>query len=154
MLRFKQIIIIVLLLKAFGLSALAQNPSRIPYEESVHTYTCNGISVGAEYSFYITPLGNGSLILEDDLVGEFDFLNPNSGTVGNDGLATTEIIWNVGSSAQDYALWLEVAINGCSNSIFIGVSPQINNRSIGFELTASAECFNVEGNGFETKWFW
>lgn len=80
--------------------------------------------------------------------GDFNFIGSNSGIIVNDGIAATQIQWNTGSSLNTYKVWLDVEYNGCSNRIYIGVSPQPNNRTIGFGLTASTECFNLSGNDF------
>lgn len=124
--HLKHIIIIVLLLFAFGQTAKAQSSARQPYEGAMHTYTCNGISVGADYNFYITANADGSGVYDDGLTGEFDILNA-KGLVGDDGLATTQIKWNIGASAHIYYLWLEATVQGgCSNHIRIQISPQLN----------------------------
>jgi len=142
MTQYKQFIIFVLLLTFFGMLAKAQNSAKFPYEGSTHVYTCNGLSVGADYNFNITSSTGGVN------TGEFGFIGAISGIVGADGLATAEIQWNTGSSMNNYEVWLEVSISGCSNKIFLGVSPQPNNRSIGFDVVASTECFNLSGNSF------
>jgi hypothetical protein len=142
MIRFKKIIIFVLLLTSFGMLVKAQSTALFPDEGSIHSYTCNGISEGAGYIFYITAQ-TGSV-----LPGDFDFIGDISGIIGNDGLASVEIQWNTGSSLNQYDVWLEVTISGCSNKIFIGVSPQPNNRSSGFDVMASTECFNLSDNSF------
>jgi hypothetical protein len=142
MAQFKQFIIFVLMLSSFGMLVQAQSTALFPYEGSTHDYACNGISVGADYEFHITAK-TGSV-----LAGDFDFIGDVSGTIGSDGIATAQIQWNTGSSLNEYEVWLDVTIAGCSNRIFIGVSPQINNRSVGFDLTASTECFNLSDNSF------
>ena len=116
----------VLLLLSLGLSAEAQSSARQPYEGAMHAYTCNGISVGAGYNFYITANADGSGLYDDGLTGEFDIINAN-GVIGNDGLASTQIQWNTGASAHIYYVWLEATdIGGCSNHINIQIAPQIN----------------------------
>lgn len=139
--QLKQFVILVLLLVAFVYGAKAQGLSLVPVEGSTHDYTCNGISVGSTYTFNVVGKMAGQ-------PGEFDFIGNNSGIVGTDGLASTQIQWNTGSSLNQFEVWLEVSASGCSNKIFLGVSPQPNNRSIGFGLTASTECFNLLGNDF------
>ena len=131
----------VLLLVAFSTGISAQNLSLVPVEGSLHSYTCNGVTEGCNYTFNVVADNGG-------LPGDFDFIGSNSGIIGNDGIATTQIQWNTGSSLNTYKVWLDVELNGCSNRIYIGVSPQPNNRSIGFGLTASTECFNLTNNGF------
>jgi len=127
MTQFEHIIIPVLLLLALGQAANAQSTARQPYEGALHTYTCNGISVGAGYDFYITANADGSGRLDDGLTGEFDIINA-KGIVGDDGLASTPIQWNTGASAHKYYVWLEATApqGGCSNRINIQISPQIN----------------------------
>lgn len=124
--HFKHIIILVLLAVGFCPTAWAQSTASQPYEGSLHTYTCNGISVGAGYDFYITANADGSGLCDDGLTSEFDILNA-KGMVGDDGLATAQIQWNTGASAHPYYVWLEATDpGGCSNRIYIQVSPQLN----------------------------
>ena len=119
-------IIILLLLFSFGQAAIAQSTARQPYEGALHTYTCNGISVGAGYDFYITAKADGSGRYDDGLISEFDIINA-KGKVGGDGLASTQIQWNAGASSHIYYVWLEATdIGGCSNKINIQITPQIN----------------------------
>jgi hypothetical protein len=139
--QFKQYIILVFLALTFGYSANAQGLSLTPIEGSIHDYTCNGITEGSSYTFNVVAT-NGAQ------TGGYDFIGVNSGIIGNDGLASTQIQWNTGSSLNQYEVWLDVSISGCSNKIFIGVSPQPNNRSIDFDVVASTECFNIAGNNF------
>jgi hypothetical protein len=124
--KFKHIIILVLLAVGFSPTARAQSTARQPYEGALQTYTCNGITVGAGYQFYITANANGNGHYDDGLTGEFDIINAN-GKVGADGLASTQIQWNIGASAHVYYVWLEATdAGGCSNRINIQVTPQIN----------------------------
>jgi hypothetical protein len=124
--HLKHIIIIVITLIVIGLTAKAQNTDRQPYEGALHTYTCDGISVGAVYTFYMAAHSDGSGVYDDGLTGEFDIIKAN-GTVGDDGLASTPIQWNLGASAHVYYLFLEASIpGGCSNQISIQITPQVN----------------------------
>jgi hypothetical protein len=126
MTQLKHIIILVITLLALGLTAKAQSTARQPYDGAMHTYTCNGISVGAAYTFYMAAHADGSGIYDDGLTGEFDILNA-TGVVGGDGLASTQIQWNNGASQHIYYLWLEATIpGGCSNNIHIQITPQPN----------------------------
>lgn len=138
--------LVVLSILIAGISVKSQT-NLFPVEGSVHVYECTGISVGASYSFYVTD-ENGKM-LEDEFAVEFNFVNSNEGIVDNNGTAGTSILWKEGASKQSYKLWLEAIFDGCSNNIFIGISPTPNNRSIGFEALTSAECFSPGGNGFE-----
>lgn len=114
------------MLLAFGQIVKAQNTLLTPYEGSIHNYTCNGISVGVDYRFYITANSDGSGIYDDGLTGEFDILNTN-GVIGEDGLAATDVSWNTGASEHIYYLWLEATIpGGCSNNIHLRITPQVN----------------------------
>jgi hypothetical protein len=127
MTHFKHIIILVLVLFTLGFTVQAQSTARFPFEGASHTYTCNGISVGANYDFYMAANTDGSGRYDDGLTGEFDFINNTTGTVGDDGLATTNIQWNTGAAAHIYYLRLEVTIpGGCSNSINLQITPQAN----------------------------
>jgi hypothetical protein len=120
----KHIIIFVTMLIAFGLTVKAQSSTRTPSEGALVAYTCNGVSVGAGYSFYITANADGSGRYDDGLTGEFDIINA-TGTVGGDGLASTPIQWNIGASQHIYYLWMEATIaGGCSNNINIQITPQ------------------------------
>ena len=126
MFQFKPFIILAIMLFAFGQAAQSQSTARRPYEGAMHAYTCNGISVGAVYNFYITANADGSGYYDDGLTGEFDIINA-KGKVGGDGLASTQIQWNAGASLHIYYVWLEATNNGgCSNKISIQVTPQIN----------------------------
>lgn len=138
--------LVVLSILITGISVKSQT-NLFPVEGSVHVYACTGISVGTTYTFYVTD-ENGKM-LEDEFSVEFSFVNSDEGIVDNNGTASTSILWKEGASMQSYKLWLEASFDGCSNNIFIGVSPQPNNRSIGFDAVASNECFSPGGNGFE-----
>jgi hypothetical protein len=122
----KHFIILVIVLFAFGQAARSQSTAVRPFEGALHTYTCNGISVGAGYQFYITANADGSGRYDDGLTGEFDIIN-SKGIVGGDGLAVSPIQWNAGASAHIYYVWLEATVQGgCSNQISIQISPQIS----------------------------
>ncbi len=136
------------MLALFGVLAKAQHSAVAPLEGGVYDYVCNGISVGAEYNFYVAENPDGSGRYDDGLTDEFDFIGDVSGTIGADGLAAAQILWNEGASAYEYNVWLEVTIEGCSNNIRLEVKPQQNNHSVGFDLTASTECFNTSDNSF------
>jgi len=124
--QFKHSIILVIVLFAFGQAARSQSTAVRPFEGALHTYTCNGISVGAGFQFYITANADGSGRYDDGLTGEFDILN-STGIVGGDGLAVSLIQWNTGAAAHIYYVWLEATIQGgCSNQISLQISPQIN----------------------------
>ncbi len=141
--RLKQITFL-LLLSVFSTGVMAQNLSLVPIEGSLHSYTCNGVTEGFNYVFNVVADNGGQ-------PSDFNFIGSNSGVIGNDGIATTQIQWNIGSSLNTYKVWLEVEYNGCSNRIYIGVSPQPNNRSLDFDITASTECFNLTGNNFSVS---
>jgi hypothetical protein len=145
----KHTILTVLMLLISVSAAIAQSFVTEPYEGTVHEYICDGISVGADYSFYVSSNVEGNALLDDALTTEFDFIGDASGLVDSNGLATATIQWNAGSSLNQYQVWLEVSSGGCSNRIRIEVSPLPNNRSIGFDALASNECFLPDGNGFE-----
>ncbi|HCY43606.1 MAG TPA: hypothetical protein DHV48_20090 [Prolixibacteraceae bacterium] len=124
--QLKHIIILVITLFAFGQAAESQSTAVRPYEGAMHVYTCNGISAGADYNFYITANADGSGRFDDGLTGEFDIINE-KGKVGEDGLASSPIQWNMGASMRIYYLWLEAtAPGGCSNYISMQIAPQLN----------------------------
>ncbi len=135
-------IILICLLLISGIKIVGQNPYEIPVEGSTHSYTCNGITEGSNYTFYVTTETQNQ-------TGEYDFIGSESGTVGNDGLASVRIQWNEGSALSEYEVWLEVNLSGCSNTIFIEVLPQPNNRAAGFYAELSNSCYEPGGNGFE-----
>lgn len=136
------------MLATLGLLAKAQHSVTAPLEGGVYDYVCNGISVGAEYNFYVAANADGSGIYDDGLTNEFDFIGDVSGTIGTDGLAAAQILWNEGASLNMYNVWLEVTIEGCSNNIRLEVNPHENNRLAGFDIVASTECFNTTDNSF------
>jgi hypothetical protein len=150
MLKLKQVIITGLLLIAFGLSAIAQNPALSPYEGATHVYAWTGLQSGMEYEFYLTANSDGTGIYDDGLTDEFDFLISPSGTIGvGESEATVEIVWNTGASLKPFYVWIDVhEPGGCSNYRYVGVSPMPNNRSAEFDITASTECFNTGSNSF------
>lgn len=146
---------------AFGQAAWSQSTARQPYEDAIHTYICNGISVGASYDFYITANADGSGRYDDGLTGEFDMIN-SKGIVGNDGLASTPIQWNTGASAHIYYVWLEATDpGGCSNRINIQITPQINkfdlmsenipvDHTMSCPAVASTEGFNPLASAYDS----
>jgi hypothetical protein len=156
----KHIIILVITLFVFGQAAQSQSTARNPYEDAIHEYTCNGISKGAGYEFYITANADGNGRYDDGLTGEFDILNP-KGTVGQNGLASTPIKWNTGAAAHVYYLWLKANdVGGCSNFIQIQISPQINqfdllsenisiNNTVSCPAVASIDGFNPLASAYD-----
>jgi len=122
--QLKHIIILLLLLASLQ-AARAQSTARQPYEGAMHVYTCNGITAGADFEFYLTANADGSGRYDDGLTGEFDIIN-SKGVVGSDGIVSTQVQWNKGASAHIYYLWLEASKSGCSNRINIQIAPQIN----------------------------
>jgi len=158
--QLKHIIMLVIMLLACGLTAESQSTARSPYEGAMHTYTCNGISVGASYKFYITANADGSGLYDDGLTGEFDIINA-TGVVGADGLASTPIQWNVGASSHIYYVWLEASISGgCSNYINIQITPQVNHfdllsenipvdNTVSCPAVASTDGFNAVASAYD-----
>ena len=153
MFKLKHIIILVITLFAFGQAAQSQSTARRPYEGTLQAYTCNGISAGAGYNFYITANADGSGLYDDGLTSEFDIINA-KGIVGNDGLASTQIQWNTGASTHIYYVWLEALDpgGGCSNRINIQVTPQANKFDLMSEnipADHTTSCPSIAGtNGF------
>jgi hypothetical protein len=140
------------MLSALGPAALAQGSLKQPFEGTVHDYTVDGITSGADYLFYLTSDINGSIVLDDALEVEFDFLGNASGTIGTDGLATMPIQWNTGAAEHIYYLWLEASIGECSNHIRLEITPQSNLFDLVAEnvpLENSVSCPETNpGNGF------
>ena len=77
--RLKQIAF-VFLLGVFSTGINAQNLSLVPVEGSLHSYTCNGVTEGCNYTFNVVADNGGQ-------PGDFDFIGSNSGLIGNDGIA-------------------------------------------------------------------
>ncbi|MDA3881359.1 MAG: hypothetical protein PF436_13300 [Prolixibacteraceae bacterium] len=121
----KHIILLVLLLPAFGLVAQAQSSALNPYEGATHTYAWNGLAEGLNYSLYITDNADGSGLLEDATTMEFDFLGDTDGIVGTDNKAGTNIAWNNGAAMNTYYLWVQATgSSGCSNYRYVEITPQ------------------------------
>ena len=121
-------------------------------EGATHSYGWNGLQEGMEYEFYLSSNSDGSGVYDDELTTEFDFVNNNTGEIETgENTAFVNISWNEGASANSYYLWINVTDpDGCSNYSYVRITPQPNNRTIGFDLNAGADCFNPEGNTFET----
>ncbi len=151
MIRIQHIIILVLMLSALVPAARAQGTLKTPIEGTVMEYTCNGITPGVDYVFYMSANIDGGSILDDAVTAEFDFLGSPTGTVGTDSLATMPIQWNGGASQNTYYLWLEaVASSGCSNSIRLEIMPQANMfdlqaENVPADFTESCPNTNPEG---------
>jgi hypothetical protein len=128
MTQLKHIIVFVLMLAAFGLTAKAQSTALQPYEGATHSYTFSGLPGGMEYEFYITANADGTGLYDDGATGEFDFETVSSGTIGvGDNAASVDIGWNNGASLHNYYLWVQLTIpGGCSNRRYIQVMPQVN----------------------------
>jgi hypothetical protein len=128
MTQFKHIIVLVLMLTVFALAAKAQSTLFAPYEGATHTYTVNGLQEGVDYDFFITANADGTGLYDDGATGEFDFITVPTGAIGvGESTASVDIQWNNGSSTHIYYVWLEVTIpGGCSNSIHLEVTPQVN----------------------------
>jgi hypothetical protein len=158
--HLKHIIILVLLAVGFSPTALAQSTALRPYEGALHTYACNGISVGATFEFYMTANADGSGRYDDGLTSEFDIINSN-GVVSGDGLASTQIQWNIGASAHIYYVWLEATITGgCSNRISLQISPQASqfdlmsenipaDHTVSCPSVSSSDGFNVLASAYD-----
>lgn len=142
------------MLLALGLTANAQNTKITPFEGSTHTYTCNGITEGANYEFYIAANANGTGRYDDGLTSEFDILSNTLGTIAADGLASVEIQWNFGASDFIYYLRLVATMpGGCSNSIYLEIVPTVNAFDLLSENipeTNTISCPDIsENNGFD-----
>ena len=148
---FKHTITTLLLLISYGFSAQAQGTALQPFEGAIHTYLWDGLQEGVEYEFYVTADAGGNSVFDDGVTEEFDFLTTADGTVteGNSA-ASAQVQWNPGAALKNYFLWIKITgTSGCSNYRFVEILPQPNNRSIGFDVVASNECFSPGGNGFE-----
>lgn len=147
----KYTIITLLLLISFGFSAQAQGTALQPFEGATHTYMWDGLQEGVEYEFYVTADAGGNSVFDDGVTKEFDFLTTANGTVnGGNSAASAQVHWNPGAALTSYFLWIKITgTSGCSNYRFVEILPQPNNRSIGFDVVASNECFSPGGNEFE-----
>lgn len=128
MVHFKHIIIAVLLAAGFSLTANAQSSALHPFDGATHTYLWDGLQSGVDYEFYLTADASGSVVLDDGLNAQFDFLGNRTGKVGaGEFTASVPIRWNIGASVSTYYLWFKVtAPGGCSNFRYVGISPQLN----------------------------
>ena len=126
--KFKSIIILLLLAVGFSPTVKGQSTALQPFEGATHTYQWNGLQSGDDYEFYLTADASGQVILDDGASGEFDFIGSRGGKVANgQSSASVPIKWNLGSSLHAYYLWFKVtAPGGCSNYSYVGVQPQIN----------------------------
>ncbi|MGE0018458.1 MAG: hypothetical protein AB7S72_02225 [Draconibacterium sp.] len=111
-------------------SSLAAQDDFIIYEGTQLNYRV-GLNNGNTYAWNVVNGTNGA---------EFDFTtNPAFYEVG--------VTWNIAGS---YIIRLtESHPSGCSTTRELPVQVQPNNRSIGFGLTASTECFSLTGNDFQ-----
>lgn len=148
---YKHTIITLLLLISVGFSAQAQGTALQPFEGAIHTYMWDGLQEGMEYEFYVTADAGGNSVFDDGVTEEFDFMTTANGTVAEgNSAASAQIQWNPGAALKNYFLWIKVTgTSGCSNYRYVGILPAPNNRSIGFDVVASNECFSPGGNGFE-----
>lgn len=122
----------VMVATCLQVAAFAQSSALSPFEGATHTYVWNGVAEGTSYEFYVTADAAGTSILDDALMGEFDFVgNPNGVVAEGMSAASLGIQWNLGAASNQYFLWLKVTgTNGCSNYRYVGLQPQINTFDI------------------------
>jgi len=131
--RLKNSFIMILITLAAG--KLAAQGDFVIYEGAQLNYRV-GFNEGNTYAWEVmnnlNPPSNAGQ-------SEFTFL-----TSGN--LADVGIQWNL---AGTYFVTLtETDAGGCSNKKALAVQVQPNNRSVGFDVVANTECFNLNGNNF------
>jgi hypothetical protein len=128
MTHIKHIIVSVLWIAGLSQAVYAQSTALSPFEGATHTYQWRGLQSGDDYRFYFTADATGSVVLDDIASGEFDFVLSPMGKIGaGSSTASVPIHWNKGASMHTYYLWFEVsAPGGCTNKIFVGITPQIN----------------------------
>lgn len=124
----KKKIIIIGMICALAISASAQSTPMHPYEGATHTYVLNGLSPGVEYIFFITSHADGSGLLDQNEINEFDFLTcPNGIVKANESTAKLPIKWHYGASFRAYYLWVTLTPpSGCSTSRSLEILPQPN----------------------------
>jgi hypothetical protein len=128
MTHIKPFLMFTLLLCAFAQLARAQSTPVNPYEGASHTYVLDGLNPGVEYTFYMATNANGSGVLNDGSVSEFDFLDTHTGIVGPEqSTATLPVLWNFGAAENIYYLWVRLQNpDGCSTSRYLRIVPQQN----------------------------
>ena len=115
--------------------SLAAQGDFVIYEGSQLNYRV-GFSEGNSYTWEVQnnlnpPANAGS--------GEFTFLT-------SENLADVGIQWNLAGTY--FVTVTETDAGGCSNKKALAVQIKPNNRSVGFDVVASTECFNLNGNNF------
>ncbi|HCE58420.1 MAG TPA: hypothetical protein DER09_11455 [Prolixibacteraceae bacterium] len=77
-----------------------------------------------------------------------EIANPgDAGFITDPNLSDVAVQWNLAGTY--FVTVTETDAGGCSNKKALAVQVQPNNRSIGFGLTASTECFSISGNDFQ-----
>jgi hypothetical protein len=128
MTRVIRLTFLITALCALAVKAGAQSSPALPYEGAVHTYVVNGLAPGTQYAFYMASSPDGSGILDDGSVVEFDFLGETTGTVSpGESTAALSVLWNEGAAAHLFYLGIDVTHpDGCSVSRYLRITPQVN----------------------------
>ncbi|MDA3815841.1 MAG: hypothetical protein PF486_00565 [Prolixibacteraceae bacterium] len=106
----------------------AQSTPIHPYEGATHNYVVNGLTSGTNFLFYVSAHENGSEVLDDGAVFEFDFLDSHEGVVPEgESTASLPVLWNNGASQYIYYLWIELSNpGGCATRRGLKILPQPN----------------------------
>lgn len=132
--KIKRALLSLILLLAAG--SLAAQEGISVYEGARFSYRVD-FHDGNQYAWQVfSQLGPP----QEAVPGEFTF-------TGVPDVHETEIQWELAGTY--YLTVTETDPAGCSNTKALAVQVLPNNRSIGFDIVASNECFTPGGNGFE-----
>lgn len=131
--RLKNSFIMILFILAAG--NLAAQGDFVIYEGTQLNYRV-GFNEGNTYAWEVMNNLNPS---SNAGQSEFTFLTSES-------LADVGIQWNLAGTY--FVTVTETDAGGCSNKKALAVQVQPNNRSVGFDVVVSTECFNLNGNNF------
>lgn len=150
----KSFFITLLVSLAFVYYANAQSMPSEPYEGAIHTYVVNGLAPGTAYAFFMASNPDGSGIMDDGSLAEFDFLDETSGIVPDgDNSISFPVMWKVGSAQHLFYLILNLTNReGCSVKRALRIVPQVNifdvlTENIPFDNTESCPAV-TEIDGF------
>jgi hypothetical protein len=114
---------------------LAAQGDLVIYEGTQMNYRV-GFNDGNTYAWEILSNVNPTEIANPD----------NAGFITDPNLSDVAVQWNL--AGNYFVTVTETDAGGCSNKKALAVQVQPNNRSVGFDVVASTECFNLNGNNF------